>query len=92
MLGNYGVPPSKLDAMGLETFFESEQIHVSGVICQDYSYRYSHWNATRSLGDWLKQFNVPGIHGIDTRLLTKKIRCAGGARAREQVLCAGLCD
>jgi carbamoyl-phosphate synthase small subunit len=74
MLGNYGVPASRLDEHGLEKDFESKEVHVSGVICQDYSYRYSHWNATRSLGDWLKAFNVPGIHGIDTRLLTKKIR------------------
>lgn len=40
----------------------------------DYSEEYSHWNAVESLGDWLKREKIPGITGIDTRALTKKIR------------------
>ena len=39
----------------------------------DYSEEYSHWNAVESLGDWLKREKIPGITGIDTRALTKKI-------------------
>ncbi len=78
LIGNYGVPSRKaLDKFGLPAFFESEKIHVEGVIAQDYSARYSHWNAASSLGDWLKEGGVPGIHGVDTRLLTKKIRDKG---------------
>lgn len=45
--------------------------------CQDYSHNYSHWEAKSSLGDWLKEEGIPGIGGIDTRLLTKKIRDKG---------------
>ena len=41
---------------------------------QDYSYEYSHWNAKRSLSDWMKEENIPGIYGIDTRMLTKILR------------------
>lgn len=44
---------------------------------QDYSHHYSHWEARSSLGDWLKEEGVPAIGGIDTRLLTKKIRDKG---------------
>lgn len=44
---------------------------------QDYSHHYSHWEAKSSLGDWLKEEGIPAIGGIDTRLLTKKIRDKG---------------
>lgn len=47
------------------------------VALQDYSHHYSHWEAKSSLGDWLKEEGIPGIGGIDTRLLTKKIRDKG---------------
>jgi carbamoyl-phosphate synthase small subunit len=47
------------------------------LIVSDYSFEYSHWNATESLEDWLKKNNVPGIYGIDTRALTKRIREKG---------------
>lgn len=43
----------------------------------DYSFQYSHWNAANSLAQWLKDNKVPGIFGIDTRALTKKLREKG---------------
>jgi hypothetical protein len=55
MVGNYGVPdPSRRDEFGLKRGFESERIHASALVVQDYSKQYSHWNAHMSLGDWLK--------------------------------------
>ncbi|RZJ61515.1 MAG: carbamoyl-phosphate synthase (glutamine-hydrolyzing) small subunit, partial [Hymenobacter sp.] len=42
-----------------------------------YSEEHSHWNAAKSLGDWLKEYNIPGIFGVDTRMLTKKLREKG---------------
>lgn len=78
MVGNYGVPStSVLDKYGLIGSFESSRIHASALLVQDYSYTYSHWDAKMSLSQWLKQEGVPAIHGIDTRLLTKKIRSHG---------------
>ncbi|KAK8797635.1 hypothetical protein WA158_005981 [Blastocystis sp. Blastoise] len=75
MIGNYGVPSfDEVDEYGIPKFFESDKIHVSGVIVSDYSWEYSHWNAKRSLSDWLKSSHVPALYGIDTRMLTKKIR------------------
>jgi len=75
MVGNYGVPDRKvIDEFGLPAYFESKKIHPRGLICQDYSHHYSHWNASSSLGDWLKEEGVAGLSGIDTRMLTKRIR------------------
>ena len=58
-------------------YFESYALHISGLIISDYTDEYSHWNANKSLGDWLKEFEIPGIYGIDTRELTKILREEG---------------
>lgn len=76
LIGNYGVP-SKEKEVGLFKNFESEEIQVRGLICSDYSQRYSHWNAQQSLGAWLRKEKIPAISGIDTRKLTKKLREEG---------------
>lgn len=77
LIGNYGVPSKERDAAGLVKYFESERIQVAGLVVSDYSEHYHHWNSTRSLSDWLAEYNVPGISGIDTRSLTKKLREKG---------------
>ena len=74
MIGNYGVPADTRDQYGLLEHFESDRIHVRGLIVQDYCEHYSHYLANRSLGDWLKRNNIPALFGIDTRALTKRIR------------------
>ncbi len=76
IIGNYGVPANS-KSNGISDFFESEHIHVRALIVQNYSDDYSHWNAAKSLGEWLKEENIPGISGIDTRLLTKLLRDKG---------------
>lgn len=73
LIGNYGVPPEAMEN-GLLTYFESEKIHIKALIISDYSFHYSHWNAKKSLDQWLKEHHVPGIYGVDTRELTKTIR------------------
>ena len=75
LIGNYGVP-ARFSGK-LSTFLESEKIHADGIIVSDYSENYSHWNATESLGEWLKQEKITGITGIDTRELTKLLREKG---------------
>lgn len=74
LVGNYGVPARTFCDNGIATRMESEKIHAEAIIISDYSHDYSHWNAVESLGDWLKDEKVPGIYGIDTRALTKKLR------------------
>lgn len=76
LIGNYGVPQKTLTD-NLHDNFESDKIHISGLIISDYSFEYSHWNAVESLGDWLKANNVPGLYDIDTRALTKILREKG---------------
>ncbi|MDR0427803.1 MAG: carbamoyl-phosphate synthase (glutamine-hydrolyzing) large subunit [Dysgonamonadaceae bacterium] len=81
LVGNYGVPEDRI-VNGLSQFYESEKIQVSGLIISEYSHEYSHWNAKKSLGDWLKEHNVPGIYGIDTRALTKLLRENGSMKGK----------
>ena len=76
ILGNYGVPPRR-EKDDVSEYYESDEIHVKAIVCQDYSFDHSHWQADRSLGDWLREEGVPGIYGIDTRALTKHLRERG---------------
>ena len=76
LVGNYGVPGDDSE-QNLRKYYESDKIAVQGFIISDYSVEYSHWNAERSLGDWLKSQKVPGIYGIDTRELTQVLRESG---------------
>jgi carbamoyl-phosphate synthase small subunit len=76
LVGNYGAP-GRSEENDLYRFYESSSIHISGLIVSDYSFEYSHWNASESLDEWLMRNKVPGICGIDTRALTKRIREKG---------------
>ena len=76
LIGNYGVPGNEREH-GFAKNFESEHIQVSGLIISDYSQDYHHWNAKKSLSEWMQEHNVPGIYGIDTRQLTKHLRIKG---------------
>lgn len=77
MIGNYGIPGDETSTDNIPQFFESNKIHVQAFIVADYSYQYSHWNAKKSLADWLKEQQIPAITGIDTRALTKHLREKG---------------
>jgi carbamoyl-phosphate synthase small subunit len=70
-IGNYGV--NLLDV-------ESWRPHVSGFVVRELSPVVSSWRADLSLGDYLKKNDVPGIQGVDTRALTKKLRVAGAMK------------
>jgi carbamoyl-phosphate synthase small subunit len=76
LIGNYGVPPREL-ADGLDASFESEAIQVAGLVVAEAAATYSHWSASRSLGEWLVEQAVPGLQGVDTRALTKRLRERG---------------
>jgi len=78
LIGNYGVPdPSIKDSDGISKFFESDRIQIRGLVVHDLSKVASHWNMSMTLDEWLNKENVPGISGIDTRALTKKLRNGG---------------
>lgn len=77
LVGNYGIPPQTKKEHDFNDFFESERVHVKGIIVNEYSENFSHWHAKQSLSDFLKEWDVPGITGIDTRALTKHLREKG---------------
>ena len=67
-IGNYGVNPKD---------FESRRIYAAGFIIREYSPIVSHWQANRSLDEYLKFHGVVGISDIDTRALTRHLRDHG---------------
>jgi carbamoyl-phosphate synthase small subunit len=76
LIGNYGVPPNDLN-LGVPIYFESDRIQTSGLIIHELCTEPYHWASTRTLDKWLQDENIPGISGVDTRRLTKKLRTHG---------------
>ena len=81
LIGNYGVPKDVVEN-NLSKFMESPKVQISGLIIANYSPEYNHWNATKSLGDWLNEHKAPGMFGVDTRALTKLIREKGALKGK----------
>lgn len=78
LVGNYGVPSFDVkDEYGLPKFFESDKIQIKALLIHDLSDIASHWSCAKTLDQWLYEEKVPGIYGIDTRALTKKLRVKG---------------
>ncbi|MDR2525573.1 MAG: carbamoyl phosphate synthase small subunit [Oscillospiraceae bacterium] len=76
LIGNYGVNPAD---------YESRKSFVKGYIVKEWCQTPSHFANRGTLDAFLKQWNIPGLWGIDTRALTKLIRTAGVLRGQ-------LCD
>ena len=68
LIGNYGVN---------EQDVESYQTHASGFVVRELSPVVSNYRADYSLGEYMESNGIPGIQGIDTRALTKKLRVRG---------------
>jgi carbamoyl-phosphate synthase small subunit len=60
---------------------ESLRPQVSAVVIRQLSHAVSNWRASLPLSDWLAQAGVPGISGVDTRFLTRKLRDGGTQKA-----------
>jgi carbamoyl-phosphate synthase small subunit len=73
LIGNYGVPPM-IREHNLLKYYESEKIHIAGLIISEYSFESSHWNAWNNLSNWLIDNKIPAMGGVDTRLITKRLR------------------
>ncbi|EPG76357.1 carbamoyl-phosphate synthase, small subunit [Leptospira fainei serovar Hurstbridge str. BUT 6] len=68
MIGNYGISPENM---------ESSKIQASGMIVKEYVDRPSNFKSEKTLSQFLKEYKIPGIQGIDTRKLTRFIRTNG---------------
>ncbi|XP_065112262.2 multifunctional protein CAD isoform X2 [Paramisgurnus dabryanus] len=77
LIGNYGIPADEDGEFGLSKWFESSKIHAAALIVGEVSENPSHWSSAKSLDQWLKEQGIPGLEGVDTRRLTKKIREKG---------------
>lgn len=78
LVGNYGVPSADIkDEYGLPKFFESDSIQPKALLIHELSDIASHWSSVKTLDQWLYEQKIPGICGIDTRELTKKLRSRG---------------
>jgi carbamoyl-phosphate synthase small subunit len=78
LIGNYGVPLlHEADSWGFAKGFESDSIKVSGLVVHEVCEAPSHWTSVHSLDEWLKKEGIPGLWGIDTRALTKRLRSRG---------------
>ncbi|XP_008833265.1 CAD protein isoform X2 [Nannospalax galili] len=77
LIGNYGIPSDEVDELGLSKWFESSEIHVAGLVVGECCPTPSHWSTACTLHEWLQQHGIPGLQGVDTRELTKKLREQG---------------
>ena len=78
LVGNYGVPdPHETDDYGIPRSFESDRIQVRGLVVHELSQSASHWRMLMTLDEWMYKEGIPGISGIDTRSLTKRLRSKG---------------
>ncbi len=71
LIGNYGIN---------STDVESSRPHVSGFVVRELSRVPSNWRSEMTLDDYLKQNDIPGLQGIDTRALTKHLRTRGAMK------------
>jgi len=72
LIGNYGTNTEDV---------ESSRPFVEGFVVREYSTIASNWRSEKSLDDYLKQYKIIGIEGIDTRALTRHIRIEGAMKA-----------
>ncbi len=71
LIGNYGVNPED---------FESRRPYVRGFVIKELCHDPSHWQANAGVDAFLSQYGVVGLHGVDTRALTKHLRVQGVMR------------
>src|SRR5205807_510272 len=71
LIGNYGVNNQDV---------ESWRPHVAGFVVRELSPVVSNWRADSSLAEYLDKYGIPGIQGIDTRALTKRLRVRGALK------------
>ncbi|MCK5626447.1 glutamine-hydrolyzing carbamoyl-phosphate synthase small subunit [Candidatus Bathyarchaeota archaeon] len=72
LIGNYGV---------CNEDYESDRIQTKGFVIKHLCRHPSNWRSQKNLDHFLKEFNIPGIEGVDTRMLTLKARVHGTMKA-----------
>jgi len=80
LVGNYGI--NSLD-------FESGKIHARSFVVREACAKPEHYASGNTLSEFLEAFSIPGVSGVDTRFLTKKVRAHGVMPAAVQVFSKG---
>ena len=68
LIGNYGINRDD---------FEAVRPYIHGFVVREHCSLPSNWRSTHTLDELLKMYDIPGISGVDTRMLTRKIRYHG---------------
>ena len=68
LIGNYGIS---------SRYFESNKIQVAGFVVRDHCFQPSHNSSEFSVNEFLSSQGIPGISGVDTRSITRKLRTRG---------------
>ena len=71
LIGNYGMT---------EEDYESKSLSIGGLIVREYNDQPSNFRYTKTLEEVMCEHHIPGIWGIDTRMLTRKLRDKGCMR------------
>ena len=71
-IGNYGINPEDV---------ESDSPKVAGFVVRELSPCVSNWRSYKDLDTYLEENGIPGIQGVDTRTITKKLRVDGAMNA-----------
>jgi carbamoyl-phosphate synthase small subunit len=71
-IGNYGINAEDVESSGPK---------VKGFVVREVSPLASNWRSRQSLPDYLREHGIPGVEGVDTRAITKKLRVAGAMNA-----------
>ncbi len=72
LIGNYGVNPEDV---------ESDRVQAAGFLVKEYQEFPSNYRSSGTLRDYLMEYGVLGVEGLDTRALTRHIRKTGAMRA-----------
>ena len=71
-IGNYGINPEDE---------ESDEAKVLGFVVRDLSPATSNWRSREDLAGYLARQGIPGLSGVDTRTITKRLRVHGALKA-----------
>ena len=77
LVGNYGVPVWEKDKYGILKNFESDSIKVTGFVVNECCKQPSHYQSVKTLDEFLREEDIPGIEWVDTRAITKILREEG---------------
>ncbi|MDD4635284.1 MAG: glutamine-hydrolyzing carbamoyl-phosphate synthase small subunit [Dehalococcoidales bacterium] len=68
LIGNYGTNQEDV---------ESNRVQLSGLVVRECCIQPSHYRCTNTLDEYLLSYDVPGVFGLDTRAITRKLRSNG---------------